>query len=81
MPAQLKAGRWEPRSPDGEVVYPLPTPETEEPSPSSIYALSKYDQECMCRIIGGAYGIPTLRSGCSTSTVPGTGTPTCTRGC
>ncbi|BBL69159.1 NAD-dependent epimerase/dehydratase family protein [Methanoculleus chikugoensis] len=52
-------GRWEPRSPDGEVIYPLPTPETKEASPLSVYAVSKYDQEEMCRLIGESYGIPT----------------------
>jgi len=52
-------GGWEPRSPDGEVIYPLPTPETKEASPLSVYAVSKYDQEEMCRLIGESYGIPT----------------------
>lgn len=58
-PDRVARGDWEPRSPDGEVIYPLPTPETKEASPLSVYALSKYDQEEMCRLIGGAYGIPT----------------------
>jgi len=56
---QTARGDWEPRSPDGEVLYPLPTPETKEVSPLSVYAISKYDQEEMCRMIGEAYGIPT----------------------
>lgn len=58
--AQMAKGDWEPRSPDGEVIYPLPTPETKEASPPSIYAVSKYDQEEMCRMIGETYGIPTV---------------------
>ena len=58
-PAQTAKGDWEPRSPDGEVIYPLPTPETKEVAPQSIYAVSKYDQEEMCRMVGEAYGIPT----------------------
>lgn len=58
--AQTAKGDWEPRSPDGEVIYPLPTPEAKEASPLSIYAVSKYDQEEMCRMIGEAYGIPTV---------------------
>ncbi|MDV2480603.1 SDR family NAD(P)-dependent oxidoreductase [Methanoculleus sp. Wushi-C6] len=58
-PEQTTRGDWEPRGPDGEVLYPLPTPETKEASPRSIYALSKHDQEEMCRMIGGTYGIPT----------------------
>ncbi len=56
---QMARGDWEPRSPDGEVIYPLPTPETKEASPLSIYAVSKHDQEEMCRMIGETYGIPT----------------------
>lgn len=58
-PGETARGRWEPRSPDGEVIYPLPTPETKEASPLSVYAISKYDQEEMCRLIGDSYGIPT----------------------
>ncbi|MCK9276655.1 MAG: SDR family NAD(P)-dependent oxidoreductase [Methanoculleus sp.] len=58
-PGQVAKGDWEPRSPDGEVIYPLPTPETKEASPLSVYAISKYDQEEMCRMIGESYGIPT----------------------
>lgn len=57
---QLKAGQWEPRTPQGEALEPLPTPETKPPSLASIYALSKYDQERMCMVIGRAYDIPTV---------------------
>ncbi|HZC30325.1 MAG TPA: NAD-dependent epimerase/dehydratase family protein, partial [Gaiellaceae bacterium] len=38
---------------------PLPTPETKRPVLSSIYALTKYDQERACLVAGAAYGIPT----------------------
>jgi dTDP-L-rhamnose 4-epimerase len=38
----------------------LPTPESKPPRLSSVYALSKYDQECLCLMIGKAYGIPTV---------------------
>jgi len=59
----LKQGLWEPRAEledhDQELV-PLPTPETKRPSLSSIYALSKYDQERMALLVGQAYGIPTV---------------------
>ncbi|KDE56493.1 NAD(P)-dependent oxidoreductase [Methanoculleus sp. MH98A] len=58
-PGETARGGWEPRSPDGEVIYPLPTPETKEASPLSVYAISKHDQEEMCRLIGETYGIPT----------------------
>jgi dTDP-L-rhamnose 4-epimerase len=57
--AQLERGEWEPRGPDGEELVPLPTPESKTPSLSSVYALGKYDQERLCLLVGGAYGIPT----------------------
>lgn len=56
----LKSGDWEIRNPSGEVVFPVPTPETKQPSLASVYALSKYDQERMCLIFGQAYGISTV---------------------
>jgi dTDP-L-rhamnose 4-epimerase len=56
---QLRAGDWEVRNAAGEVLTPIPTPETKPPSLASIYALSKFDQERMCRLVGRAYGIPT----------------------
>lgn len=57
---QLRRGDWEPRDDDGSVLTPLPTPETKTPALSSVYALSKYDQERLCLIAGRAYGIPTV---------------------
>jgi dTDP-L-rhamnose 4-epimerase len=42
---------------DGE---PVPTPETKSPELTSIYALTKYDQERTCLLVGGAYRIPTV---------------------
>ncbi len=54
----LRAGLWELYH-DQEELDPMPTPETKKPSPSSIYALSKFDQECMGLIVGAAYAIPT----------------------
>jgi dTDP-L-rhamnose 4-epimerase len=51
---------WEPHDADGTPLAPLPTPETKRPSLSSIYAMSKYDQERMCLMIGRAYAIPTV---------------------
>jgi len=56
---QLVRGDWELRQ-GGEVLQPLPTPETKQVSPSSVYALSKLDQERLCLIVGQAYGIPTV---------------------
>ncbi len=57
---RLKEHQWELRSAEGEILRPVPTPETKTPSLSSIYALSKYDQERMCLLIGRAYNIPTV---------------------
>jgi dTDP-L-rhamnose 4-epimerase len=57
---QLRAGDWEPRDRHGRRLRPRPTPETKTPRLSSVYALSKYDQECLCLMIGRAYNIPTV---------------------
>jgi dTDP-L-rhamnose 4-epimerase len=54
----LRAGEWEPRR-NGEALTPVPTPETKQPVPTSVYALSKYDQERLGLIVGQAYNIPT----------------------
>jgi dTDP-L-rhamnose 4-epimerase len=56
---QLRRGEWELRSPAG-ALRPVPTPESKLPSLASIYALSKYDQERMCLMVGEAYGIPAV---------------------
>jgi dTDP-L-rhamnose 4-epimerase len=56
----LADGKWEPCGPDGESLEPIATPETKKPSLQSIYALSKYDQERMCLLVGDAYRIPTV---------------------
>jgi dTDP-L-rhamnose 4-epimerase len=57
---QLKLAQWELKDDEGGLLDPVPTPETKQPSLSSIYALNKYAQERMCLITGNAYGIPTL---------------------
>ncbi|HEY0663404.1 MAG TPA: SDR family NAD(P)-dependent oxidoreductase, partial [Thiobacillaceae bacterium] len=57
---QLKAGQWEFTGEDGGVLQPMPTPETKQPALASVYALSKYDQERLCLMIGRAYNIPTV---------------------
>jgi dTDP-L-rhamnose 4-epimerase len=56
---QLRSGDWELHGGRGETLTPVPTPESKLPSLASVYALSKYDQERMCLLIGRAYGIPT----------------------
>jgi dTDP-L-rhamnose 4-epimerase len=53
---QLRAARWEPTGNSGRL-RPVATPEGKKPSLSSIYALSKYDQERMCLLAGSAFGI------------------------
>ncbi len=57
---QLKAHEWEMTTPDGLPLRAVPTPETKQPSLASVYALSKYDQEQMCLMVGRAYGVPTV---------------------
>jgi dTDP-L-rhamnose 4-epimerase len=57
---QLKARDWEVRDAQGRVLTPLPTPETKAPALSSVYALSKYDQERLCLMVGRAYNIPAV---------------------
>jgi dTDP-L-rhamnose 4-epimerase len=57
---QLRRGVWELHDSLGESLTPVPTPESKQPSLSSIYALNKYSQERMSLIIGRAYGIPAV---------------------
>jgi len=57
---QLRASEWEVRDAGGAPLEPIPTPETKRPSLASVYALSKYDQERLCLMIGRAYGISTV---------------------
>jgi dTDP-L-rhamnose 4-epimerase len=57
---QLRRADWEVRDADGEVLHPVPTTEDKPPSLASVYALSKFDQERLCLMIGRAYGIPTV---------------------
>ncbi len=56
----LKRGRWELYDRFRRPLIPVPTGEEKTPSLSSVYALSKYDQERMCMIMGQAYHIPTV---------------------
>ena len=58
--ATFKAGAWEPIDAEGQPLEPLPTPEWKPPALSSVYALSKFDQERLCLMLGRAYGIPTV---------------------
>jgi dTDP-L-rhamnose 4-epimerase len=57
---QLRAGVWEPQDDQGQSLAPVPTPEEKTPILTSVYALSKFDQERLCLMIGRAYTIPTV---------------------
>jgi len=58
---QLKRREWELRCPNcGEIVKPILTSEEKPLHPTSIYAITKRDQEEMCLTVGRAYGIPTV---------------------
>jgi dTDP-L-rhamnose 4-epimerase len=57
---QLRRADWDWRAPDGTPLAPIPTPESKAPALASVYALSKFDQERLCLMIGRAYGIPTV---------------------
>lgn len=57
---RLKARRWELADHDGRPLVPVATPESKPPELASVYALSKFDQERLCLIVGQAYGIPAV---------------------
>lgn len=58
---QLKQRIWEMLCPCcGKKAKPFPTPEDKVLHPTSIYALSKRDQEEQCLIVGQSYKIPTV---------------------
>src|SRR5436305_1331487 len=56
---QLRRGAWDLEDETGERLVPIATPESKQPSLSSVYALNKYAQERLCLIAGRAYNIPT----------------------
>jgi dTDP-L-rhamnose 4-epimerase len=58
---QLKQKSWETRCPQcGVDLTPLPTDETKPLQYTSIYALSKKDQEQMCLLFGKVYELPVV---------------------
>jgi len=58
---QLKRREWEMRCPlCGKSVEGIPTDEEKPLYPTSVYAISKRDQEEICLTIGRAYDIPTV---------------------
>ena len=59
--ARLTAKQWDMVCPScGAPAAAVPTPETKALDPSSIYAITKRDQEEMCLCVGRAYGLPTV---------------------
>ncbi len=57
----LREGHWEPTCATCQgPLEALPTDEAHHQDPTSIYALSKYDQERMSLALGAAYSIPTV---------------------
>jgi len=58
--ASLRRGEWEVSDASGAPLRPVPTPETKRPNLSSVYALTKYDQERLALLIGSAYDVPTI---------------------
>jgi dTDP-L-rhamnose 4-epimerase len=54
----IRRGMWELMDEEHNELAPVPTGEEKNPAISSVYALSKYDQERMCLMIGRAYNMP-----------------------
>ena len=57
--SDLKKGKWEMFDENGNILEPVSTSEAKKSNLSSVYALSKYDQERLSLITGKAYTIPT----------------------
>jgi dTDP-L-rhamnose 4-epimerase len=59
--SQLKNREWDPQCPTCEATLtPVPTGEEKTLLPTSVYAISKMDQELLCLSVGAAYGISTV---------------------
>lgn len=59
--AQLRAHRWEMECPTcAAPLSPAGTTEDKPLFPTSVYAITKQDQEQFCLVLGRAYGIPTV---------------------
>jgi dTDP-L-rhamnose 4-epimerase len=59
-PERLGAGAWEPVDEEGQPLQSVATHEDVPANLSSVYALTKFDQERLCLMVGRAYGIPTV---------------------
>jgi len=59
--AQMARHDWELHDPaTGETLKPVGTSESKPLDPTSVYAVSKQDQEQLCLVVGRAYEIPTV---------------------
>jgi dTDP-L-rhamnose 4-epimerase len=59
--SQLRDRRWEVECPKcGKNLLPAPTTEEKPLFPTSVYAVTKQDQEQFCLAVGRSYGIPTV---------------------
>ncbi|HEX2920140.1 MAG TPA: SDR family NAD(P)-dependent oxidoreductase [Bacteroidales bacterium] len=56
----LRRGSWELKDELNNIMHPVATSESKIPALSSVYALSKYDQERLCLIAGRAYNFPVV---------------------
>jgi dTDP-L-rhamnose 4-epimerase len=60
-PQQLAAREWEMRCPTcARPAMPTPTLESKPPLPTSVYAVTKRDQEELCLAVGRSYRLPTV---------------------
>jgi len=60
-PEQLAKHDWELHCEScGSVLKPAPTSEDKPIFPTSVYAISKQDQEQLCLVVGRSYGVPTV---------------------
>lgn len=58
---KLQTGAWDITCPQcSGVLTPVPTRESKQLFPASVYAVSKQDQEQLSLIMGRAYGVPTV---------------------
>lgn len=58
---KMKSGVWDIACPGcGGALEPVPTRESKQLFPASVYAVSKQYQEQLCLIMGRAYGVPTV---------------------
>lgn len=58
---QLQKRQWELLCPSCKAeTTPIPTSESKPLDPTSVYAITKRDQEELCLVVGKAYGVPTV---------------------